>query len=545
MSGDFDLVINSNYQIDANSFWMNLSANENAIEILEKYKSHINWSALSLNKNAVHLLEINLDKINWNNLMQNEGATNLLKDYIEQNEEIENQEDFLRNLSKNKSKFAMEFIDMIIVENYGIDVIDAFTKINISKNESVHAVNLMKKYPKLIDWKSISSNKGAMDIIKPNLQKIDISEFCENENEFFMFIIEKYKNYDMDWVYSVDWEKLSGNKYAMDLLITHMNYIYWKKLSKNENAVYLLKKNLKQIDWSELSKNKSKNAIDLLKQNQKKIDWVNLAKNENKKVIPLLMKFVKRMFVSDVPETEPEPITLKPPQQQLNYYFFYNGEYSIYVDIIQQFLHLPLSLKKKEQIIDYIQNLNFDFCRKVINTSYLTLSMIEKDVVFYVENTKHEILGCIVCEIQQDIKKNELRIPAFCTPRSTGSGKILLHFCIKFGKILGCDKITLSAAKSAISFYKKNGFTFVHEEDDNDYFSNSNSAQDLVPMEYIYSKKRKREEEEEEDSPFEKKQKIMQKRQKKIQTRQKKSWSLTHFNSTHRKNSTVKKRNTI
>ena len=306
---DFDLVIDVN-QINLehlkNYFWMNLSANENAIDIFKNYKKQIDWNTLSLNKNAIHLLERRRNKINWNNLMQNEGATNLLKDYFDEHTYNNNH---LYHLVSNESKFAMDFIENVI-ETTSINKINILMQMQISKNESVHAINLMKKYPKLIDWTVISSNKSAMEIIEPNLEKISFGELCENENA--VSIIKDLKNKQKMQKTSeknqllrnfyINWKNLSKNKNAMDLLIENQDKINWKKLSKNENAVHFLKKNQDRIDWKMLSKNKSTDAIDLLKQNQNNIDWVNLAKNKNKKAIPLLMKFVKRMFVPDPPK---------------------------------------------------------------------------------------------------------------------------------------------------------------------------------------------------------------------------------------------------
>jgi hypothetical protein len=49
------------YKID----WLNLSANPNAIHILEKNIDKIHWFNLSLNPNAIKILENNQDKIVW------------------------------------------------------------------------------------------------------------------------------------------------------------------------------------------------------------------------------------------------------------------------------------------------------------------------------------------------------------------------------------------------------------------------------------------------------------------------------------------------
>ena len=75
----------------------------------------------------------------------------------------------------------------------------------------------------------------------------------------------------------IDWDWLSTNPNAIDLLKTNQNKIDWFWLSKNPNAIDLLKANPEKIDWKWLSKNP--NAIDLLKLNQDKIVWVYLSEN--------------------------------------------------------------------------------------------------------------------------------------------------------------------------------------------------------------------------------------------------------------------------
>ena len=48
-----------------------LSANPNAIHLLEQNICQINWYWLSKNPNAIHLLEKNMDKIRWHMLSTN------------------------------------------------------------------------------------------------------------------------------------------------------------------------------------------------------------------------------------------------------------------------------------------------------------------------------------------------------------------------------------------------------------------------------------------------------------------------------------------
>jgi predicted Ser/Thr protein kinase len=59
-----------------------LSANINAIHLLEKNIDKIDWDYLSGNFNAIHILEKNMDKINWNYLSSNPNAINILKKNI-------------------------------------------------------------------------------------------------------------------------------------------------------------------------------------------------------------------------------------------------------------------------------------------------------------------------------------------------------------------------------------------------------------------------------------------------------------------------------
>ena len=55
--------------------------------------------------------------------------------------------------------------------------------------------------------------------------------------------------------------------------------INWNQLSSNSNAIELLKENKNKINWYLLSENT--NAIELLKENQDKINWMYFSKNPN------------------------------------------------------------------------------------------------------------------------------------------------------------------------------------------------------------------------------------------------------------------------
>jgi hypothetical protein len=67
------LLKNDNIYIEEyiRSIYSILSANINAIHVLEKNKEYIDWNILSKNINAISILEKNIDKIDWTELSKN------------------------------------------------------------------------------------------------------------------------------------------------------------------------------------------------------------------------------------------------------------------------------------------------------------------------------------------------------------------------------------------------------------------------------------------------------------------------------------------
>ena len=80
-------------------------------------------------------------------------------------------------------------------------------------------------------------------------------------------------------VEKLDWDMLSININAINLLKENPNKINWKYLSMNPSAIELLKENQDKIYWYNLSSNP--NAIELLKENKDKINYRKLVFNEN------------------------------------------------------------------------------------------------------------------------------------------------------------------------------------------------------------------------------------------------------------------------
>ena len=82
-----------------------------------------------------------------------------------------------------------------------------------------------------------------------------------------------------EWVdiSKLNWDRLSRNQNAIDLLKENPDKIDWEAMSANPNAIDILKENPEKINWEYLSRNPY--AIELLKKNPDKIDWNMLSIN--------------------------------------------------------------------------------------------------------------------------------------------------------------------------------------------------------------------------------------------------------------------------
>jgi hypothetical protein len=96
-----------------------------------------------------------------------------------------------------------------------------------------------------LNYDFLSGNKNAIELLKKSPDKIDWSNLCMNKN-------------------------------AIELLKTNPDKINWYILPSNNNVIKLLKDN---IYWDHLSENE--NAIELLRNNQDKIDWDNISLNSS------------------------------------------------------------------------------------------------------------------------------------------------------------------------------------------------------------------------------------------------------------------------
>ena len=249
--------------------WMRVCCiNGEAIDILKKYPSKIQWAYLSYNKKqqAVDMIKerIEYEKIN-------------IPEYYEENRVC------INNFSDNENPQIIEIIK---------------ERIEYEKGLSEEDYDMLEETD-VIDWCCLTVNPSAIDILKANPKKIIWSLLANNTNPLAIDLLREravlennMSNKDYKKLGDqIDWDDLTTNPNAIELLKEYPHKINWEMLSENTAAIDWLKENKNVIDWDILSVNP--NAIQLLKENRKKIHWANLCKNPN--AIELLKKNRKKI----------------------------------------------------------------------------------------------------------------------------------------------------------------------------------------------------------------------------------------------------------
>ena len=203
----------------------------------------------------------------------------------------------------------------------------------LSANEHPDAIKILQKNVHKIDWRELSGNSMAIELLALNKDRIaherlwlnsnpnkvyllDISKcnrLCFREfvgmanlddQRYYIFILNnidailtkiKYRTY-MDYIWqnlsnvgiimallrtcsSTDCKSLSNRPEMIDIVRNNPNIIDWGQLSANPAAIDILKAHPEKIDWKQLSLNPA--AIDVLSMYPEKIDWENLCRNKN------------------------------------------------------------------------------------------------------------------------------------------------------------------------------------------------------------------------------------------------------------------------
>jgi hypothetical protein len=163
--------------------------------------------------------------------------------------------------------------------------------LNLQQNRTLISKHILSENPNAVDFLSLSENKNFINYrylscnksSNPKLIELLKAELKENPN------IRR----------QINWEELSKNPYAIDILTSPENYDYikWKSLSSNTSSAaieFLLEdKNIDFIKWYEFSRNPCDDAITFLKDNPDYINWDGLSGNTNPMAISLLKKKIK------------------------------------------------------------------------------------------------------------------------------------------------------------------------------------------------------------------------------------------------------------
>jgi len=177
--------------------WIPFCKNPSAIDIILQNPDKINWSALSCNPKAIDILKKNKDKIDYYELALNPGATELI---------IEELESAISGAVPTLYK-SIYFCRLCM-------------------NESVELIHyIYTHYYEYIDWKELTSNPGAIDILLKNMDKIDYITLSANPHP-------------------------KAIKLMMDI---YPHYIYWHIFSMYVNDyAFIVKSNkvLKGLIWS-------------------------------------------------------------------------------------------------------------------------------------------------------------------------------------------------------------------------------------------------------------------------------------------------------
>ena len=243
-----------------------IGCNEKQLKKFCKYinvfKDNIKSSPKSINNKINATRNINVSKMR--------GSLNLLPDDI-----------YHIIVEKYKTIFKLKYVLKDWIQE-GLDDLDWK---GLSGNPN--AIDLLKANPKKIDWDSLSENPNAIELLKDNPKKINWENLSGNPNAIKLLKANSEE---------IDWDRLSGNPNAIELLNAKPEKIIWKQLSGNPNAIELLINNPEEIKWYYLSKNP--NAIELIKNkineenemsedelydldDSQKISWKLLSQNPN------------------------------------------------------------------------------------------------------------------------------------------------------------------------------------------------------------------------------------------------------------------------
>lgn len=161
-----------------------------------------------------------------------------------------------------------------------------------------------------VNWQKLSLNPNAIDLLRDNKDKIHWGSLSLNTNAIEL-LTERF-HYEIKNNIVFDKTKCDKTDDRYDYYYTTKYKIDYSLLSLNQNAISLIKKKIKleiecledlcdldKINWNNLCLNI--NAIDILSENLNKINWCILSLNKNAvELLKKQIKLEKQLVINDL-----------------------------------------------------------------------------------------------------------------------------------------------------------------------------------------------------------------------------------------------------
>jgi hypothetical protein len=181
------------------------------------------------------------------------------------------------------------------------DVLKKITLINYKSLLTTYKLRDWIPQSKIV-WSSLSLNPNAIDFLSmpENKKHINYHQLCKNTNSRALILVaeEIMRNLNSP---DINWNELSRNPDAIDIIDTYRHKIKWRDLCGNTHprAIQILKENQlakangnDDIYWDEINMNTSTEAINFLHspENRRHIDWKIFSTNTSPLAIEILTK---------------------------------------------------------------------------------------------------------------------------------------------------------------------------------------------------------------------------------------------------------------
>jgi len=231
-------------------YYLNLNKSNEAIEFLKQNPQYIRWEILSANPFAIDLLLENFTKIDWIPFCKNPAAIDIL---------IQDEDTIVWNaFSSNPHPKAIELLkkNKGIIDYYELATNHGETEIIIEQLETALFINVTKDHPHYN--------------IKQRVRKNYIQRVCMNESsELVNYIYTHCYEY-------IDWKVLSRNPGAVDILLKNMDKIDYISLSANSHPTIIklmMEVYPHYIDWKDFIKHVSDYAF-IVRSNPELKEWI-------------------------------------------------------------------------------------------------------------------------------------------------------------------------------------------------------------------------------------------------------------------------------